>query len=103
MTENILENLPDEPLTEFPVFRPNEIEGPASPDGIKFNWKLPKFSNSQLEKLSDIISDIGLVAFASVVLPAILGKIELPSGMLGVLLSLSSWLLSLWIRKSLPL
>ncbi|MBI2334313.1 hypothetical protein HYU96_00770 [Candidatus Daviesbacteria bacterium] len=43
-----------------------------------------KLNKEQLIKLSDIVSDAGLVALASVVLPAVLDKFDLSRVTLGL-------------------
>lgn len=59
---------------------------------------LPKLSDRQLEKLSDIFSDIALVALASVVLPGFLDKFNVTLVVLGLTAALTFWIISLVLR-----
>lgn len=61
--------------------------------------RFPILKDSQLEKLSDIASDIGLVALASVVLPAVFDKFNLTRVVLGLVAAIIFWLLSIWLRR----
>ena len=54
-----------------------------------------KFSDDQLNKLSDICSDIALMALASVALPAIFDKSDAILVVAGLISTLFFWLLSL--------
>lgn len=60
---------------------------------------MPKLTEKQLEKLSDISSDVALVALASVVLPGILDKFDaiLIGG--GLAATALFWALSIWLRR----
>lgn len=58
-----------------------------------------RLSDRQLEKLSDIFSDIGLVSLASVILPAILGTFDKSVLLLGILVTLVCWIISLVFRR----
>ena len=60
---------------------------------------LPRLSDKQLEKLSDISSDVALVALASVVLPAVLDRFDLVRVILGLLAAIGFWIFSLCVRK----
>lgn len=60
---------------------------------------LPKLSDDQLDKLSDIASDIAIVAFASVALPAILDRLDVSIMATGFLSAVSFWIFSLLILK----
>ncbi|MEK7186281.1 MAG: hypothetical protein AAB675_02875 [Patescibacteria group bacterium] len=58
-----------------------------------------KLNEEQLDKLSDIFSDLGLVGVAAVVLPAIFDKLNLLTAAFGVLATIVLWYMSLWIRR----
>lgn len=62
----------------------------------------PKFNNNQLDRLSEISGNIGIVFFAAMVAPFLLSQIDqktLRSVSLGFILSLLSWWTSLLILK----
>lgn len=61
--------------------------------------RITKPSKRQIDKLSDIMSDIGLVAFASVALPSVIDKFDRDKILLGLLASLLVWLGSLRLRR----
>ena len=56
-------------------------------------------NQKQIEKLSDIASDLGLVSVASVVLPAALEKFNVGAIMVGIVLAVFFWLTSVWFRR----
>lgn len=56
-------------------------------------------SDEQLTKLSDISSDLGVVAVASVVLPALLDKFKLLPILLGSCIAIILLVTSLWLLK----
>lgn len=58
-----------------------------------------EFSEKQIEKISDIISDTGLVALATVVLPAILDKFDIVKITVGISATIFLWLVSIWMRR----
>ncbi len=58
-----------------------------------------KLNRKQAGKLSDIISDLGLVSMASVVLPAALDKIDSIRVVLGLLIALTFWMVSLRLMR----
>jgi hypothetical protein len=58
-----------------------------------------KLRRRQLDQLSDIASDVGLVALASVVLPAVLDKFDPIEVGLGLLATILFWSISLWLKK----
>lgn len=60
---------------------------------------LQKLNRRQLDKLSDILSDIGVVVFASAVLPAVFDRLDLFRLLLGLLISVVLWIVSLRLRK----
>ncbi|HCB22481.1 hypothetical protein A3B42_00165 [Candidatus Daviesbacteria bacterium RIFCSPLOWO2_01_FULL_38_10] len=61
--------------------------------------RIAKLNKKQLDKLSDIASDLALVAVASVILPAALDKFNLTKILLGSVASIIFWLISLWFRR----
>lgn len=61
--------------------------------------KVVRFNRGQLDKLSDIVSYVALVALASVVLPALLDKIDLLRVALGLLAAIFLWIVSLWFKR----
>lgn len=61
--------------------------------------RLPRLNERQLEKLSDIASDSGLVALASVVLPAILDKFNPILVVSGLVTTGGFWILIIWLRR----
>ena len=58
-----------------------------------------RLSETQLEKLSDIASDVGLVALASVVLPAVLDKFNMTEVLLGSVATVFFWTVSILLRR----
>ena len=58
-----------------------------------------RLSKKQLDKLSDISSDVGLIALASVVIPAALDKFNPIAVALGLLATFIFWVISLALRK----
>lgn len=58
-----------------------------------------RFNRRQLDKLADIFSDIGLVIFASMVIPYLFDRINLNMLILGLVATLISWTISLNIKK----
>lgn len=58
-----------------------------------------KLNDDQINKLSDIFSDIGLVALASVALPAVFDKVDLNRVISGLIPALTCWLISLYLRR----
>ncbi len=63
------------------------------------SFLFPKLSKKQLEKLSDISSDVGLITLASVVLPAALDRFNPAAVVLGLLATFIFWAISLMLRK----
>ena len=59
----------------------------------------PRFTKSQLKKIADIISDIGLIIFASFVIPSVLNQASFLWIFIGLLLTLTLWLISIRIIK----
>ena len=60
---------------------------------------MSKLSKNQIEKLSDIFSDVGLVALASIVIPAVLNKFDIILVSIGFIFTILSWIISLRLRK----
>jgi len=61
---------------------------------------LPKFNDLQLEKLSEISANLGLVFFASLVMPIFLAKVlDIFALLMGLVSSLAFWILSLMLLK----
>jgi len=58
-----------------------------------------KLSQKQVYKISDIFSDMGVVMFASVVLPSILDKFNIYAIGFGIVSTLTLWFISIKIRK----
>lgn len=59
----------------------------------------PRLSDGKLDKLSDIASDIGLVMFAAVVLPAVLDKFDPSRVIFGLVVVVVPWLISLLLKR----
>lgn len=58
-----------------------------------------RLNERQIDKLSDIASDLGLVAVASVILPAVFDKYNSDRVTLGLVIALVCWIYSMWLRK----
>lgn len=58
-----------------------------------------KLSKKQIDKLSDISSDLGLVAVASVVIPAAVDRFSLVAVVYGLLVALGFWIFSIMLRR----
>jgi hypothetical protein len=56
-------------------------------------------NSKQIEKLSDILSDVGLVSLASVALPAIFGNLNILAALSGIMATFICWFASLALRK----
>ena len=61
-------------------------------------WKA-KITNSQIDRLADIFSDLGILFVASAVLPAILGNFDVSLFMKGASSALIAWIISLKFSK----
>lgn len=61
--------------------------------------KIPKLNKQQIEKLSDIASDIALVSLASVFLPAVFEKFNMVYLIAGSTITIGFWIASVWFRK----
>lgn len=59
----------------------------------------PKFSKKQINKLSDITSDIALISLASVVLPALLDELNIVKVVLGLIITIMLWIISLHLTR----
>ena len=57
-------------------------------------------NNAQLNKLSDIASEIAIIALASVALPAILEEPGFVAMLAGSITTILFWSISLWILKN---
>lgn len=66
---------------------------------MELMFPFPRLNNKQIEKLSDISSDVGLVAIASVVLPAVFDKFNPAVLLLGSIATVGFWILSIWLRR----
>jgi hypothetical protein len=58
-----------------------------------------KLTGRRVKKLSDIASDVGLVSLASVVLPAVLDKFNPLMILLGGVIAIGFWTLSILLTK----
>lgn len=58
-----------------------------------------KLNQDQLFKLSDILSDTGLVALATVVIPSLFDKYDPNKVVLGLVATILCWIGSLILRK----
>ncbi len=64
--------------------------------------KRPRFSIGQLNKLSDIFINLGILLIGSVVLPSIMPSVDNPSlalVILGIIASLSFWIIAVLLAK----
>jgi hypothetical protein len=61
--------------------------------------KFPKFTERQIDKISDISSEVGLVALVSVVLPAIFDKFDPSLIISGLVATVFFWTFSIWLRR----
>lgn len=61
--------------------------------------KFARLNKRQIDKLSDISSDAGLVSLAVVVLPAVLDKFNATQVLLGIVTTIFPWAVSLWLKK----
>ncbi len=58
-----------------------------------------RLNNKQIEKLSDMSSDVGMVMLASVFIPAVIDKTSFSLLVLGLLGTGVFWCISIWLRK----
>ena len=58
-----------------------------------------RLSDNRLDKLSDIASDLALIAVASVALPAVLDRYDPVKDMAGVATAIFLWTFSVWLRR----
>lgn len=89
----------NEPTIEFPPYQPFEPEKSASWKKFRLLQELSKLSTDQLQKLSDIVADTGIVSLASVVLPVILGQLNPVYLIIGIPLTLLFWTTSIVLLK----
>lgn len=61
--------------------------------------KFTRLNRRQIDQLSSIAADAGLVSLATVVLPALLDKVDLNQIVLGLIVTLILWAISLWLKK----
>lgn len=99
MLENNQENIFTKPLSEFSSFEPNEPEKIASREKFRFIQKLPKLSSDQVQKLSDIVADTGIVSLGSVILPVILSQLKPIYLIIGMPLTLLFWTTSIVLLR----
>ena len=59
----------------------------------------PQLSHIRMLRLSEICSDIGVVVFASVALPAVLDKYDPLLIVWGLALSIIFWMVSVWLSE----
>ncbi|MBI4034823.1 MAG: hypothetical protein HY381_00315 [Candidatus Chisholmbacteria bacterium] len=59
----------------------------------------PRFTSAQFQTLVDICIGIGLVALASVVLPAAIDRGDTSVLLLGIATTLVFWSLAMWLAK----
>ena len=57
-----------------------------------------RFNRKQIDKLSDIVSDIGLVSLAAVAIPSLLDRVDLIRVILGIVISFTLWIVSVKLR-----
>ncbi len=62
-------------------------------------YMLPRLTDAQLQKLPDIASDTGLIALGSVVLPAVLDRMDVTRMTLGLVATVLLWLTSIMLLK----
>lgn len=58
-----------------------------------------RLANERIQKISDIMADLGVVAVASVVLPALLDRFQWVSAVFGSLAAMALLSISVWIVK----
>lgn len=59
----------------------------------------PKLNEKQIDQLSDISKDLGMISLASVVLPAVLDKLNPLLVTLGAFITIVSWIFSLFLKR----
>ncbi|MBI2051675.1 hypothetical protein HYT33_02840 [Candidatus Roizmanbacteria bacterium] len=59
-----------------------------------------RLNKTQVEKISDIASDLGLVAVASIVLPAVVDRLNGLLVILGTAMACLCWYISLTVLKN---
>ena len=64
---------------------------------MKLGWH--QLSDEKISRVSDISADFGNVMLASVVLPAILDKLEIILATAGIALTLFFWIISIALLK----
>ncbi|MEK7616484.1 MAG: hypothetical protein AAB414_00325 [Patescibacteria group bacterium] len=58
-----------------------------------------RLNQNQLDKMSDIASDLALISVASVGLPAVFDKYDPVKITAGIFAAIVFWTLSLWLRR----
>lgn len=66
---------------------------------MEIMFLFPRLNDKQIEKISDISSNIGLVALGSVALPAILDRFNAVLVILGLAIAIGFWIVSIWLRR----
>jgi len=56
-----------------------------------------KFTDKQLEKIADLLGDIGLIAIVSIVIPTLIDKFKLTYFIWGLIVVVFVWFMSLKI------
>ncbi len=59
-----------------------------------------RLTDAQIKKLSDIASEVALISLGSVVLPAVLDRIDAGRMALGFITTILLWATSLWLLKT---
>lgn len=60
---------------------------------------LMRLTDDQTQKLADITSDIGLIALASVAIPAVLDHTDISAFVIGLGIAIVLWITSIWLIK----
>ena len=63
-------------------------------------FSIPKLSDKQIQKIADILADLGVVLAVSTILPSILNEFKPSKFVLGVIISLIFWLTSIGILNT---
>lgn len=58
-----------------------------------------KLNNKQVDKISDICSDIGLITLAAVVLPSFLDRLDIQRLLIGLMMSFLLWFFSVKLKS----
>lgn len=68
--------------------------------GRNIKQVVPKFNERQLDRLSEVFSNIGLIFFASMVVPIFTDQSNILLMMIGFVTSLSFWIGSIYLIRS---